>query len=142
MIVGPDLGSVWRARSIGEKLRTSDGFVDKRRMSAKKVEGHTLVGDVKGRSVVLVDDLSSTGQTLASAAHVCKRSGANKIFAAVTHVPFGKEGLDSDFEACAIEKMVATDTIPLPSNFRSKKVKMISVAPLFARAILRSFQSI
>ena len=142
VIVGPDLGSVWRARAIGERLGAVDGFIDKRRMSAKRVEGHTLIGDVKGQNVVLVDDLCSTGQTLVSAASVCRRSGSKKIFAAVTHVPFSKEGLNSDFEACAIEKMVVTDTVPLPSTGMLKKVKVISVAPLFARAILQSFQSI
>lgn len=136
VMVGPDLGSVWRAKEIAERLKTSDSFIEKRRMSAKKVEGHTLVGDVKDQNVVLVDDLCSTGQTLVRASRVCKNLGSKKIQAAVTHASFGNKGLNSGFEECAIEKMIVTDTIPLPAGFKSKKVKVVSVAPLFARAML------
>ena len=132
VMVAPDIGSIWRARQLAKDLKTSDGIVDKRRMSAKRVESHALTGDVKGQNVVLVDDLISTGQTILTAARVCKSCGAKKIFAAATHGLF----VNGAFEESAIEKMILTDTVPL--RIKSKKVKVVSVAPLFARAIAES----
>ncbi len=131
VMVAPDIGSIWRAREFAQELKTSDGVVDKRRVSAKRVESHSLAGDVKNQNVVLIDDLCSTGQTLATAAYVCTSQGANKIRVVVTHGMF----VGSAFEDRAIEKFVVTDTIPLPSKRKTKKIKVVSVAPLFARAI-------
>jgi ribose-phosphate pyrophosphokinase len=134
VMVAPDIGSIRRAQEFAKVLKTSDGVVEKRRMSAKRVESHALAGDVKDQDVVLVDDLISTGQTLVTAADVCKRCRARKIRVAVTHGLFVNGG----FEERAIEKMIVTDTIPLSSRFKSEKVKVVSVAPLFARAITES----
>jgi len=132
VMVAPDIGSIRRAQEFAKRLKTSDGVVDKRRMSAKRVESHALAGDVKDKDVVLVDDLVSTGQTLITAASVCRSFGAKKIRMAATHALF----VNGSFEEGAIEKMIITDTIPLKA--KSKKVKVVSVAPLFARAILQS----
>lgn len=131
VMVAPDIGSIWRAREFARELKTLDAVVDKRRMSAKRVESHALAGDVKDQDVVLVDDLCSTGQTLVTAAQVCRSQRAKKIRAAVTHGLFVNGGLKER----AIEKLIVTDTIPLPSRMRSKRVKVVSVAPLFAQAI-------
>lgn len=135
VMVAPDIGSIRRAQEFAMRLKTSDGVVDKHRMSAKRVESHVLAGDVKGKSVVLVDDLISTGRTLVTAADVCRSYGAEKIRAAATHGLF-VDGLFDAMKEGAIEKMIITDTIPLRTQ--SKKVKVVSVAPLFARAILQS----
>jgi len=131
VMVAPDIGSIRRAQRFAKDLKTSNGVVDKHRMSAKRVESHALAGDVKGQNVVLVDDVISTGQTLVTAAGVCKSYGAKNVFAVATHGLF----VNGVFEERAIEKMIVTDSIPLPSKINSKKVKVVSVAPLFARAI-------
>lgn len=132
VMIAPDIGSIGRAREFAQELKTSDGLVDKRRMSAKRVESHALIGQVKGQDVVLVDDMISTGETLATAADVCKSCGAKKVYATATHGLFVK----GSFEDRTIEKMIVTDTVPMPKGVNSKKVKVVSVAPLFARAIL------
>lgn len=138
VMVSPDIGSIRRAEHFAKRLHTSDGVVEKRRMSAKRVESHALAGDVKGQNIVLVDDLISTGQTLDTAARVCIECGGKKIRAVATHGLFVDKLFESTIGSSAIEKMIVTDTVPLPSGFKSKKVKTLSVAPLFARAILQS----
>ena len=134
VMISPDIGSILRARGLARELKVTDGVVDKHRMSAKRVESHALAGDVSGQDVILVDDLVSTGQTLFTAARVCKECGAKKIRAVASHGLF----VNGSFDDRAIEKMIVTDSIPLPSGFKSKKVKVVSVAPLFARAISTS----
>jgi ribose-phosphate pyrophosphokinase len=131
VMVAPDIGSIWRAQEFAKKLKTSVGAVNKCRMSAKRVESHALAGDVEGRDVVLVDDLYSTGQTLVTAASVCRSQGAHKVRAAATHALF----VTGKLTERAIEEMIVTDTTPLPSRIKSKRVKIVSVAPLFAEAI-------
>jgi ribose-phosphate pyrophosphokinase len=134
VMVAPDIGSIRHAQEFAKRLNTSYGTIDKHRMSAKRVESHALTGSVKGQDVVLVDDLISTGQTVAVAAGVCKQCGAKKVRAVATHGLFA----DNPFEESAIEKMIITDTIPLAASSKQKQVKVISVAPLFVRAILQS----
>ena len=130
-VVTPDVGSIKLARSFAEALKCDYAIVDKRRLSAKRVEMNALIGDVKDRDVWIVDDICSTGQTLEAAAKVCKKAGAKRVFAAVTHGIFSGKA----FEESAIEKMLVSNTIPLPPKFGDKRVKVVSAAPLFAKAI-------
>ena len=131
VVVAPDIGSIRLAKNFAEDLKVEYAIVDKRRVNAKRVEAKALIGDVQGETVVLVDDICSTGGTLSTASSVCKKGGAKSIRAVATH------GLlvGTAFEKSAIEKMVVTNTIPLPVGFSSRKVRVVSVAPLFARAI-------
>lgn len=131
VVVTPDVGSVKMARDFAESLHVDYAIVDKRRVNAKHVEAHALIGDVKDRDVLLVDDICSTGETLKIAARVCKSAGAKGVFAAVTH------GLmvGSAFEESAIEKMLISNTVPLPSEISRKRLQIVSIAPLFAKAI-------
>jgi ribose-phosphate pyrophosphokinase len=131
IVVAPDVGSLRLARAFAEELKMGYAIVDKRRIDAKRVEMNPLTGNVQGKDVILIDDIYSTGATLQKAARVCKRDGAKKICAAVTHGLF----VDATFEESAIEKVVVTDTVPLPLGFASKRVETVSVAPLFAKAI-------
>lgn len=131
IVVAPDVGSIKIARSFSSLLKVDLAIVDKRRVNAGVVEANALIGDVKGKNILLVDDMCSTGGTLKIASGVCKHYGALNIYAAVTH------GLMQNFafEGCAIEKMLISDTIALSSNVRRDKVQVVSVASLFSKAI-------
>ena len=143
-VVSPDIGGVKRAEAFREALEKRLGraagqaFMEKRR-SAGVVSGDTLVGDVSGRTVVIIDDLISSGTTIARAVAACDANGARRIHAAASHGLFmGKAGqLLADR---ALEQLVVTDTVPpfrLDPAVASAKLKVLSVAPLFAEAIRR-----
>jgi ribose-phosphate pyrophosphokinase len=131
VVVTPDIGSIRLARAFAEALKVDLAIVDKRRVNAKQVEMSALIGDVKGRDVLLIDDICSTGETLKTGASVCRQAGAKRIFAAVTH------GLlvGQAFEESAIEKMLMTNTVPLEEGVELSRIEVISVAPLFSKAI-------
>ncbi|MGE0669984.1 MAG: ribose-phosphate diphosphokinase [Parachlamydiales bacterium] len=131
VVVTPDIGSIRLARSYAEALKVDLAIVDKRRVNSKQVEMSALIGDVEGRDVLLVDDMCSTGGTLKTASFVCKNAGAKRVFAAVTH------GLmvGSAFEESAIEKMLMTNTVPIESGADLSRIEIVSVAPLFSKAI-------
>ncbi|MBX3718842.1 MAG: ribose-phosphate pyrophosphokinase [Parachlamydiales bacterium] len=131
VVVTPDIGSIRLARSYAEALKVDLAIVDKRRVNSKQVEMSALIGDVEGRDVLLVDDMCSTGGTLKTASFVCKNAGAKRVFAAVTH------GLmvGSAFEESAIEKMLMTNTVPIESGTDLSRIEIVSVAPLFSKAI-------
>jgi len=143
-VVSPDIGGVKRAEAFRGALEKRLGraagqaFMEKRR-SAGVVSGDTLVGDVSGRTVVIIDDLISSGTTIARAVAACDANGARRIHAAASHGLFmGKAGqLLADR---ALEQLVVTDTVPpfrLDPAVASAKLKVLSVAPLFAEAIRR-----
>ncbi len=128
VVVTPDVGSIKLARAFAGKMKVDLAIVDKRRINAEQVEINALIGDVQD-DVLLVDDICSTGGTLKTAAEVCKKAGAKRIFAAISHF------VASTFEESAIEEMLITNTIPLPEGFKSSRIRVVSVAPLFAKAI-------
>jgi ribose-phosphate pyrophosphokinase len=132
VVVTPDIGSIKLARAYAEALKVDLAIVDKRRVNAKQVEMAALIGDVKGKDVLLVDDVCSTGGTLKTAARVLKQAGANRLYAAVTHGLFVGKGL---LEDSGIEKIVMSNTVPSPETIDSSKLEVVSVAPLFGKAI-------
>jgi ribose-phosphate pyrophosphokinase len=132
IVVTPDIGSIKLARAYAEALKVDLAIVDKRRVNAKQVEMAALIGDVKGKDVLLVDDVCSTGGTLKTAAQVCRNLGANSIYVAVTHGLFVGSGL---LEDSGIEKIVMSNTVPSPETIDPKKLEVVSVAPLFSKAI-------
>lgn len=131
IVVTPDLGSIKLARSYATALHWELAIVDKHRINAELVEINVLIGDVRDRDVLLVDDICSTGETLKQASIVCQQAGAKRICAAVTH------GLmvGSGFLESAIEKMLITNTIPLTSDSSCDRLEVVSVASLFSQAI-------
>ncbi|MGE5196864.1 MAG: ribose-phosphate diphosphokinase, partial [Anaerolineae bacterium] len=124
IVVAPDIGSIRIARAFAESLKVDLAIVDKRRVNADKVEMNALIGDVKDHDILLVDDMCTTGATLKTASQVCKRAGAKRICAAVTHgLLIGRA-----FEESAIEKMLISNTVPLPDVIPLDRVEVVSVA--------------
>jgi ribose-phosphate pyrophosphokinase len=140
-VVSPDVGGIKRAEHLRELLEARLGepvvaaFMDKKR-SAGIVTGDTLVGDVSGRHVLVVDDMVSSGTTVQRALRACRRAGAHRVDVAATHAAFtpeaaqllGSEGPDA---------MYVTDSIELPAGLRGNRLVVLSVAELFADAIRR-----
>ncbi len=138
VVMGPDLGAIKMARAFSNQLKADFAVIDKRRVSSGgKVEVYAIIGEVKEKDIILVDDMCSTGGTLVAAAEACKKEGAKRIFAAFTHPLLVGEAL-SALEASPIEKIFTTDSIPLsPEAAKSKKIVQISVSHLFGEAIKR-----
>jgi len=126
VVVSPDVGSNKMARRFAEDLGADIAIIDKRRIDAERVEARAIIGDVKDKTVLLVDDMCSTGKTLITASSLCKEAGAKGIYAAVTHAVFAEK---SDFNC--IDKFLVTDTIPITVD----GIEIISSAPLFSKAI-------
>ncbi|HSX04426.1 MAG TPA: ribose-phosphate pyrophosphokinase [Rhabdochlamydiaceae bacterium] len=131
VVVAPDLGSIKLARAFAGAVKTDLAIVDKRRVSAERVEAEALIGKVENRNILLVDDMVSTGVTLNIASRVCKKAGAKRIFAVATHGLFVGHG----FEESAIEKMLVTNTVPSSKKDKKSRIEVVSVAPLFGKAI-------
>jgi ribose-phosphate pyrophosphokinase len=137
VVVAPDLGALKRARLFAEALGVGLAAVDKRRVSGELVEAGALIGDVKGKRVVLVDDICSTGATLKGAARVCAKAGAVEIFATCVHGLMPSRAL----EKSGIEKLIVSNTIPLADHGRSPGVEVVSVAHLFGQEIRRRYEA-
>jgi ribose-phosphate pyrophosphokinase len=135
IVLAPDIGSVKLARAYAAQLGVDFAVVDKHRIDAKHVEVVTVIGDVKGKDVLLADDMSSTGGTLVSAAKACREKGAHRIFAAVTHGIFVGNSMEKIDES-PIEALLMSNTIPWTDRLAgSHKLQIVSVASLFGQAI-------
>ncbi len=136
VVVSPDVGGIKMARAYAKRFKASLAIVDKRRNSPDSTEVMHLLGEVKGKTAILVDDLIATGSSLVEAAKVLKEKGAKKIYACVTHGVLSGNAVKK-LENSFIDFLVITDSIPLPPEKKSKKIKVVSVAELFAEAIKR-----
>jgi len=128
VVVSPDVGSNKMAREFAEDLQVDLAIVDKRRVSSQKVEAGALIGELRGKNALLVDDICSTGGTLELAAKVCRHEGAKKIYAAVTH------SLQTEGKPEGIDEMFVSDSIPSEGN---TETQIVSIADLFSQAIQR-----
>lgn len=140
VIVSPDTGGVVRARRMARILDAPIAIIDKRRPRDDAVEVLHVIGDVAGQRCVIVDDLVSTGATLATAARALRDNGATGVDVVATHAVF-TEGSLGLLHAAPVDEICITDTIPYPNGQRSfddaPKLKILSVAPLIAEAIVR-----
>jgi ribose-phosphate pyrophosphokinase len=134
IIVSPDFGSVARARNFAAKLSVPIAIVDKRREEANVSEVLNIIGDVSNRSVILVDDIIDTAGTIVNAACALKERGAKKVFACCTHALLSGNALEK-INSSVISELVMLDTINLPEEKKSDKIKILSVASVFAKAI-------
>ncbi len=135
VVVSPDVGSVGRARNFATKVHMGLAIVDKRRPKANVSEVMNIIGDVKGKSCILYDDLVDTAGSLCNAAKALMEvGGAKDVYACATHGVLSGPAYDR-IEASPIKEMVLLNTIPEVANTPSHKIKFLDVAPVFARAI-------
>jgi len=136
VIVSPDVGGIKMARAYAKRFRAGLAIVDKRRNSPDATEVMHILGEVKDKNVILVDDIIATGSSLVEAAKALKKAGAKKIFAAITHGILSNNAVGK-INKSVIDTLIITDSIPLPKEKKSKKIKVISTGSLFAEAIKR-----
>jgi ribose-phosphate pyrophosphokinase len=136
-IVSPDAGGVGRARVFAKRLKANLAIIDKRRPAPNVARVLHVIGDVKNRDVVIVDDMVDTGGTLVQSVEALIKVGARKVYAACTHPVLSGEAIDR-IETSQLEKIIVTNTIPLNKKARSsEKILVLSVAELFGEAIRR-----
>jgi len=135
VVVSPDVGSVARARAFAAKVHMGLAIVDKRRQKANVCEVMNVIGDVKGKTCILYDDIVDTAGSLCNAAKaLVEVGGAKAVYACATHGVLSGPAYER-LDASPIEEMVFLNTIPQASNTASGKLKFLDVAPIFARAI-------
>ena len=140
MIISPDLGSVTRCRKFCEKLDYRLAIIDKRRPRANVSEVMNIIGDVKGKTCILSDDLIDTAGTLCHAAEaLIKIGGAKEVYACASHGVLSGPAIQR-LEESPIKKLTLLDTIPLPAEKRSDKIELLQVAPVFTEAIARIYE--
>ncbi|MBZ5528056.1 MAG: ribose-phosphate pyrophosphokinase [Acidobacteriia bacterium] len=134
-VVSPDAGGVERARFFAKKLDAPLAIVDKRRVDVDVSEVMHLIGDVRGRTTLIVDDIIDTAGTLVKTAEALKKEGATKVYAACTHAVLSGPAVERIAKS-EITEIVATDSVPLTKNGSElKKIRILSVANLLARGI-------
>jgi ribose-phosphate pyrophosphokinase len=136
-IVSPDAGGVGRARAFAKRLETNLAIIDKRRPAPNEARVLHVIGDVKDRDVVILDDMVDTGGTLVQSVDALIQKGARKVHAACTHPVLSGQAIER-IEDSGLEKLIVTNTIPLSQKGQSsKKIQIISVADLFGEAVRR-----
>jgi ribose-phosphate pyrophosphokinase len=134
-IVSPDAGGVERARAYAKRLEASLAIVDKRRDSPNVAEVHHVVGDVEGRTALVVDDIVDTGGTLGKVAEALKAAGAREVLASCSHGVLSGQAM-AKIEQAPLSRLIVTDSIPpAPEDRRSGKIVVLSIAELMAKAI-------
>jgi ribose-phosphate pyrophosphokinase len=136
VVVSPDAGGVARAEDF--RIRAGGGLaiIAKKRPQTDRPEVIEMVGDVAGKTAVIVDDMISTGGTLVEAAELLMQRGAREVYACAVHALFADEAIKK-IRDCGIRKAIVTDTVPLAECRRDSVVEVLSVAPLLAEAIMR-----
>ncbi|MBQ9980540.1 MAG: ribose-phosphate pyrophosphokinase [Oscillospiraceae bacterium] len=143
VVVSPDVGSVARAREFAQKMGVmSLAIVDKRRQKANQSEVMNIIGDVRGKRCIILDDMVDTAGSLCGAAKaIVEIGGASEVYACASHGVLSGPALER-IENSVLKEMLFLDTIPLPKNCDSKIIKQLTVAPLFAEAIERIYEEI
>jgi ribose-phosphate pyrophosphokinase len=137
IVVSPDVGGVVRARALAKRLESDLAIIDKRRPKANMSEVMNIIGEVEGRTCVIMDDMVDTAGTLAKAAQALKEAGASRVVAYCTHPVFSGNAIPRIAES-ELDEVVVTDTIPLNQEAQQcKKIRQLSVAGLLAETITR-----
>ncbi|TCT13060.1 ribose-phosphate pyrophosphokinase [Natranaerovirga pectinivora] len=135
-VVSPDVGSVTRTRAFAEKLDIPIAIIDKRRPKANVSEIMNIIGNIEGQNVILIDDMIDTAGTICNAANALKEKGAKAVFACCTHPVLSGPAIER-IQDSAIEELLVLDTIPLSKEKQIDKIKILSVASIFANSISR-----
>ncbi len=142
VVVSPDVGSVARSRAFAQKLHMNLAIVDKRRPKANMSEVMHVIGDVEGKDCILFDDMVDTAGSLCGAAKaIIEVGGAKKVYACASHGVLSGPAIDR-LEASKIEELALLDTIPAHPEAARARIKYLTVAPMFAEAIERTYQEI
>jgi len=137
IVVSPDVGGVVRARAIAKRLECELAIIDKRRPKPNEAKVMNIIGDIKGRSCIIMDDMVDTAGTLCEAAHALKEGGAAKVMAYCTHPVLSGQAVARITDS-ALDELVVTDTIPLRDDARAcGKIRQLSIAGLMAETIRR-----
>lgn len=139
IVVSPDAGGVARARAYSKILGTSLAIVDKRREKANVAQAMNVIGDVKGKKVIIVDDMIDTAGTLTQAAQACIDHGADSVIAAAPHGILSGPAIERILHS-PLEKVLVTDSVPFAKEKAVSKIEVLSIAGLFAEAITRIWQ--
>lgn len=139
VVVSPDTGGVERARSFGKRLGASLAIIDKRREGPNEAEVMNIIGDVKGKRVIILDDMIDTAGTVTQAAAAMKQAGALEVSVCCTHPVLSGPALDR-IEKSEIKEAIVTDTIPLSDRAKNcKKIKVLSVSGILGEAVRRIY---
>ncbi len=136
VVVSPDIGGVTRARNLAERLNCTLAIIDKRRPEPNKSEIMGIIGDVRGKNVIIVDDMIDTAGTITNAANfLSEQAGANEVYACCTHAVFTPPAVER-IQQSSIKEMLITNTIPLTEEEKQcAKIQTVSIAPLLGRTI-------
>lgn len=137
VVVSPDVGGVARARAFGKKLGDAPlAIIDKRRHAHNVAEVMNVVGDVAGKTAVLVDDMIDTGGTISEGARLLRAEGARQVYACATHAVFSPPATER-LSSGLFEEVIVTNTIPVPQSYRFSQLTVLSVANLLGETIWR-----
>ena len=137
VVVSPDVGGVARARSFAKKLNDAPlAIIDKRRQAHNVAEVLHLIGDVKGKTAVLVDDMIDTAGTITEAARLLRRHGARQVYACATHAVFSDPAVER-LSSGVFEEVIVTNTIPVPPEKQFEQLQVVSVANILGETIWR-----
>ncbi len=140
VVVSPDVGGVQRARNFARLLDLPIAIIEKRRQKANESEVMNVIGDIEGKNTIIVDDIIDTAGSMTKAAEALKDMGAKSVYACCTHAVLSGPAIER-IENSVIEKLVVTDTIPLSEEKQIDKIDVVSVAPMFAKAITRIYEN-
>ncbi len=136
VVVSPDHGGVTRARKLAERLKAPIAIIDKRRPRPNVAEVMNIVGNIEGKTAIIIDDIIDTAGTITLAANALIENGAKEVFACCTHPVLSGPAIER-IDNSKIKELAITNTIPLPEDKRIDKITQLSVAPLLGEAIIR-----
>jgi ribose-phosphate pyrophosphokinase len=138
--VSPDAGGMERVRHYAKKLGCDLAMIDKRRMGKNVAKAMNIIGDVKGKECIIIDDMVDTAGTLIEACKALKNNGATKVYCCTTHPVFSNPALDRIEASDELDRIIVTDTIPLTERGKKiDKIKVLSTSDLLSKAIHRTF---
>lgn len=141
IVVSPDVGGVVRSRELADRLHCQLAIVDKRRPAPNMAEVMNIIGEVEGKTAVLIDDMIDTGGTIVNAAKALLAKGAVAVYACGTHAVFSDPAMDI-LQSSPLKEIIVTDSIHLPAEKQIPKLTVLTVAPLLAEAIRRIFEEL